>query len=83
MDELKALDREVQRSKKELNEVKPLYDKQVQEEEEMNNRYMCLSGLKLGQEASTSVFSICTSINTFFIYIINVLSIFVLLKEAQ
>ena len=48
MNELKALDREVQRSKKELDEVKPLYDKQVQEEEEMNNRYMCLSGLKLG-----------------------------------
>ena len=47
MNELKALDREVQRSKWELDEVKPLYDKQVQEEEEMNNRYMCLSGLKL------------------------------------
>ena len=82
MNELKALDREVQRSKKELDEVKPLYDKQVQEEEEMNNRYMCLSGLKLGQEPLTSVFSICTSINTFLIFNINVLSSFVLRKEA-
>eukprot|EP00250_Pteridium_aquilinum_P002812 c13037_g1_i1 orf=123-3737(+) len=36
--ELKALDREVQRSKKELEKVKPLYDNQLLEEEEISNR---------------------------------------------
>lgn len=36
--ELKALDREVQRSKKELEKVKPLYDNRLLEEEEISNR---------------------------------------------
>ncbi|KAH7436477.1 hypothetical protein KP509_05G021600 [Ceratopteris richardii] len=36
--ELKALDREVQRSKKELEKVKPLYDKQLLEEHAITNQ---------------------------------------------
>jgi hypothetical protein len=48
MNELKALDREVQRSKMELDKVKPLYEKQLHEEEEISNRYLSLSYFNLG-----------------------------------